>query len=56
MTGYYPLYIDEGELTFYKTGKLISPQNLVRFEQQADGFSISLDVDFSASSQLAQPF
>jgi flagellar hook protein FlgE len=56
VTGYYPLYIDEGELTFDKTGKLISPQNKVRFEQQADGFSISLDVDFSASSQLAQPF
>ena len=56
VTGYYPLYIDEGELTFDKTGKLISPQNMVRFEQQADGFSISLDVDFSASSQLAQPF
>ncbi|MDA0186161.1 MAG: flagellar hook-basal body complex protein [Proteobacteria bacterium] len=56
VTGYFPLYIDEGELTFDKTGKLISPQNKVHFEQQADGFSISLDVDFSASSQFAQPF
>lgn len=54
--GYYPLYIDEGELTFDKTGKLISPKNKVHFEQQADGFSISLDIDFSASSQFAQPF
>ena len=54
--GYYPLYIDEGELTFDKTGKLISPKNKVHFEQQADGFSISPDIDFSASSQFAQPF
>lgn len=56
VTGYFPLYIDEGELTFDKTGKLVSPKNKVRFEQQADGFSISLAIDFSASSQFAQPF
>jgi len=54
--GYYPLYIDEGELTFDKTGKLISPKNLVKYEKQEEGFSISLDVDFSTSTQLAQPF
>jgi len=54
--GYYPLYIDEGELTFDKTGKLISPKNLVRYEKQEEGFSISLDVDYSTSTQLAQPF
>ena len=54
--GYYPLYIDEGELTFDKTGKLISPKNLVHYEKQEEGFSISLDVDFSTSTQLAQPF
>ena len=54
--GYYPLYIDEGELTFDKTGKLVSPKNNVRYEQQAEGFSISLDIDYSASSQFAQPF
>lgn len=54
--GYYPLYIDEGELTFDKTGKLISPQNLVHYEKQGEGLSISLDVDFSTSTQLAQPF
>lgn len=56
VTGYYPLYIDEGELTFDKTGKLVSPKNMVHFEQQADGFSISLDIDFAASTQYAQPF
>ena len=56
VSGYFPLYIDEGELTFDKTGKLISPKNKVHFEQQADGFSISLDIDFSASTQFAQPF
>ena len=53
---YYPLYIDEGELTFDKTGQIISPLNTVHYEQQAAGFSISLDVDFSASTQLSQPF
>ena len=54
--GYYPLYIDEGELTFDKTGKLISPKNLVHYEKQEEGFSISLDVNFSSSTQFAQPF
>jgi flagellar hook protein FlgE len=53
---YYPLYIDEGELTFDKTGKLVSPKNLVHYEKQEEGFSIALDVDFSSSTQLAQPF
>jgi flagellar hook protein FlgE len=56
VTDYYPLYIDEGELTFDKTGQIISPLNKVRYEQQASGFSISLDVDYSASTQLSQPF
>ena len=54
--GYYPLYIDEGELTFDKTGRLVSPKNNVSYEQQAEGFSISLDIDYSASTQFAQPF
>ena len=54
--GYYPLYIDEGELTFDKTGRLVSPRNNVSYEQQAEGFSISLDIDYSASTQFAQPF
>jgi flagellar hook protein FlgE len=56
VSGYFPLYIDEGELTFDKTGKLVSPKNKVSFEQQGEGFSISLAVDFSASTQFAQPF
>ena len=54
--GYFPLYIDEGELTFDKTGKLLSPKNLVHYEKQEEGFSIALDIDFSTSTQLAQPF
>ena len=54
--GYYPLYIDEGELTFDKTGKLLSPKNMVKYEKQEEGFSISLDIDFGASTQFAQPF
>ena len=54
--GYYPLYIDEGELTFDKTGKLVSPKNNVNYEKQEEGFSIALDVDFGQSTQLSQPF
>ena len=56
VSGYFPLYIDEGELTFDKTGKLVSPKNKVSYEQQGEGFSISLAVDFSSSTQFAQPF
>ena len=56
VTGYYPLYIDEGELTFDKTGKLVSPKNKVHYEKQEEGFSIALDVNFGASTQFAQPF
>jgi flagellar hook protein FlgE len=56
VTDYFPLYLDEGELTFDKTGKLTSPQGLTRYESQSDTFSISLDIDYSASSQLATPF
>ena len=54
--GYFPLYIDEGELTFDKTGKLLSPKNMVHYEKQEEGFSISLDMDFGSSTQFAQPF
>ena len=54
--GYFPLYLNEGELTFDKTGSLISPQGLTRYEAQTLTFSISLDIDYSASSQLATPF
>jgi flagellar hook protein FlgE len=56
VTGYYPLYIDEGELTFDKTGALVSPKNDVRYDQQSEGFSITLNIDYSSSTQLAQPF
>ena len=54
--GYFPLYIDEGELTFDKTGTLVSPRNKVHYEKQEEGVSIALDIDFSASTQFAQPF
>ena len=53
---FFPLYLDEGELTFSKSGEIVSPKNKVRYEQQASGFSISLDMDYSASTQLATPF
>ena len=52
---YYPLYIDEGELTFDKTGKLLSPKNVVSYES-TEGVSVDIDINFSASTQFAQPF
>jgi flagellar hook protein FlgE len=53
---FFPLYLDEGEITFSKSGEIVSPKNKVRYEQQASGFSISMDMDVSASTQLATPF
>ena len=53
---YYPLYIDEGELTFDKTGKLVSPKNKVHYESASAGVSVDLNIDFSESTQFAQPF
>ncbi len=54
--GYFPLYIDEGELTFDKSGRIISPKQGVHYEKQEAGFSIDLDIDYTQSTQLAQPF
>ena len=56
VTGYFPLYIDEGELTFDKSGTIVSPKQGVHYEKQEAGFSIDLDIDFTKSTQLAQPF
>ena len=43
-------------LTFDKTGKLLSPKNKVHYEKQEEGFSIDLNIDFASSTQFAQPF
>ena len=56
VSDYFPLYIDEGELTFDKTGKLLSPKNVVHYESSSEGVSVSLDINFGASTQFAQPF
>ena len=56
VTGYFPLFIDEGELTFDKSGNIVSPKQGVHYEKQEAGFSIDLDIDFTKSTQLAQPF
>ena len=50
---FYPLYLDDGELTFNKAGELTSPITKVTY----DGLpNASLVVDFSEATQLAQPF
>ena len=53
--GYYPLYIDEGELTFDKTGKLLSRKTwcITRNRKKASRFRWT---STSTSTQLAQPF
>jgi len=56
VSDFFPLYLNEGELTFDRSGRLISPQGLTRYESQSETFSISLDIDYSASTQLATPF
>ncbi len=54
--GYYPLFLDEGELTFSKTGKLLTPRNKITYEAQGDETPLSIEVDFSRSTQLSQSF
>jgi flagellar hook protein FlgE len=50
---FYPLYLDDGELTFNKAGELISPITKVTY----DGLpNANLTVDFSKATQTSQPF
>ena len=50
---FYPLYLDEGELTFGLNGEIISPITEVRYT----GFpSRELTVDFSSATSYVQPF
>jgi flagellar hook protein FlgE len=50
---FYPLYLDDGELTFNKSGALISPITEVTY----DGLpNANITVDFSEATQFAQPF
>ena len=50
---FYPLYLDEGELTFAQNGEIISPITKVNFT----GFpSEELTVDFSQATSYDQPF
>tara|TARA_B100001057_G_scaffold500520_1_gene616090 strand:+ start:1215 stop:4934 length:3720 start_codon:yes stop_codon:yes gene_type:complete len=50
---FYPLYLDEGELTFGLAGEIISPITKVKYT----GFpSEELTVDFSTATSFDQPF
>ena len=50
---FYPLYLDEGELTFGLNGEIISPITTVQFT----GFpNKELTVDFSSATSFDQPF
>lgn len=53
VTDFYPLYLDEGELTFGLAGEIISPITKVKYT----GFpSKELTVDFSQATSFDQPF
>jgi flagellar hook protein FlgE len=49
---FYPLYLDEGELTFDRDGQIVSPITDVKY---AGGLT-ELTLDFSNATQLDQPF
>jgi flagellar hook protein FlgE len=50
---FYPLYLDDGELTFGLNGEIVSPVNKVKYT----GFpSKELTVDFSDATSFDQPF
>ena len=49
---FYPLYLDEGELTFDRDGQIVSPITDVTYS----GGLTELTLDFSTATQLDQPF
>ena len=49
---YYPLYLDEGELTFDIDGNVVSPITQVDYK----GLLKPLSMDFSKITQLDKPF
>ena len=51
---FYPLYLDEGELTFDLDGRLVSPITTVTYE--GDPSLTSLTLDFNGATQFDQPF
>ncbi|MDE0783911.1 MAG: flagellar hook-basal body complex protein, partial [Planktomarina sp.] len=50
---FYPLYLDDGELTFSKTGALESPITKLTYEGLPN---TDITVDFSGATQFATPF
>jgi flagellar hook protein FlgE len=49
---FFPLYLDEGELTFDRDGQIVSPITDVKYT----GNLTELTLDFSSATQLDQPF
>jgi len=49
---FYPLYLDDGEITFGDNGNIVSPITKVQYA----GALTNLTVDFTAATQLDQPF
>jgi flagellar hook protein FlgE len=53
VTDFYPLYLDDGELTFNQLGELTSPITKVSYKGQTGG---DITVDYSEATNYAQPF
>ena len=53
VTDFYPLYLDDGELTFSKTGAIESPITKVTYEGLPNS---DITVDFSGATQFSTPF
>lgn len=53
-----PVFLDKGELTFDKNGKLLSPADGVAMETVflAGGQALDLSVNYAGTTQFAQPF
>ena len=54
--GYYPLYIDEGELTFDNGGRIISPKNLVHYERRKRASQSRWILTLVSQLSLPSPF
>ena len=50
---FFPLYLDDGELTFNQLGELTSPITKVSYKGQTGG---DITVDYSEATNFAQPF
>jgi len=56
MEGYFPLYQNDGLLSFDSSGSLLNSQTAVSFLRPGGDASNALEIDFAGTTQLAQAF